>query len=229
MSQPEPETGFLAPALSPRAYGALLYQIAGLPLALAAFTWVMVGVPLSLGLSFIGIGLLLGLAYLLATRGLAVAQGRLVAWLVDVEGPTAPPIPETVGFWARLGALLKDPASWGAQAYLLLRMPLGILGFALVLTFLLLSLTALGVGLLPWHRAELLGDGSVFLSARTWSGTVDLGACPAAEWFVKHPGPTRLTSAALGFVGLLTTLHTALALTRAEAKAACALLRRRGA
>ncbi len=228
MSQPEPASGFLDPALSPRAYGALLYQIAGLPLAIAAFTWVMVGVPLSLGLSFIGLGLLLGLAYLLATRGLAVAQGRLVAWLVDMEGPTAPPLPEAVGFWARLGALLKDPASWGAQAYLLLRMPLGVLGFTLVLTFLVLSLTALGLGLLPWHRAQLLGDGSLILSARTWSGTVDLGACPAMAWLVKHPGPTRLTAAALGFLGFLGTLHAALALTRAEAKAACALLRRRG-
>lgn len=229
MSQPEPASGFLDPALSPRAYGALVYQIAGLPLAIAAFTWVMVGVPLSLGLSLIGIGLLLGLAYLLATRGLAVAQGRLVAWLVDVEGPTAPPMPEAEGFWARLGALLRDPASWGAQAYLLLRMPLAILGFGLVLTLLLLSFMGLGVGLLPWHRAELLGDGSVLLSARSWSGTVDVGACPAAEWLVKHPGPTRLTAAALGFVGFLTTLHLALALTRAEAKAACALLRRRSA
>jgi hypothetical protein len=229
MPLPEPETGFLDPALSPRAYGALLYQIAGLPLAIAAFTWVMVGVPLSLGLSFIGIGLLLGLVYLLATRGLAVAQGRLVAWLADVEGPTAPPLPEATGFWLRLGALLKDPASWGAQAYLLLRMPLGILGFTLVLTFLLLSCVTLGIGLLPWHHADLLGDGDVFLTARHWSGTLELGSSRLAMWFVKHPGPTRLTAGALGFVGLVMTLHTALALTRAEAKAACALLRRRSA
>ncbi|MBI4911388.1 MAG: sensor domain-containing protein [Acidobacteria bacterium] len=227
MSKLEPESGFFAPALSPRAYGALLYQIAGLPLAMAAFVWVIVGVPLSLGLSFIGIGLLLGLAYLLASRGLAVAQGRLAAWLVGVDGPTAPPLPEANGFWARLGALLKDPASWGAQAFLLLRMPLGVLGFAMVLTLLLLSVVALGVGLLPWQQAELLGDGSVFFGAPSWSGTVDLGSHSAVEWFVKHPGPIRVTAGALGFVGLLSTLHAAVALTRAEARAACALLRRR--
>ena len=57
MSQASPAVGFFDVALTPRAYGALAYQVAGLPLGIAAFIWVTTGLSLSLGLSCIGVGL----------------------------------------------------------------------------------------------------------------------------------------------------------------------------
>ncbi|HJW32860.1 MAG TPA: sensor domain-containing protein [Holophagaceae bacterium] len=222
-----PATGLLEIALSPRAYGALAYQILGLPLGIAAFTWVTVGLSLSLGLSVIGIGIVLGLAFLLASRAMAVGQGRLAAYLADRESPAAPPIPEAPGFWPRLGALLKDPASWGAQAYLLLRLPLGILGFTLLITLLSCSLSALGLGLFPWYRLESAGNGLVTFQSHHGAMTWDLDMEPLVQAFIRHPGPARLTAAAVGFLGFLGTLHVAVGLTRLEAHLAAALLRGR--
>ncbi len=224
MSPASPATGFLEIALSPRAYGALAYQIVGLPLGIAAFTWVTVGLSLSLGLSVIGIGFILGLAFLMTSRAMAVGQGRLVAYIADREAPAALPIPDAQGFWPRLGALLKDPASWGAQAYLLLRMPLGILGFTLLITLLSLSLSALLLGLFPWYRLESAGNGLVTFHSHHGAMTWDLEMEPLVQAFIRHPGPARLTAAALGFLGFLGTLHASLGLTRLEAHLAKALL-----
>ena len=229
MSPSSPETGFLDVALSPRAYGALAYQIAGLPLGIAAFTWVATGLSLSFGLSFIGIGLILGMAYLLASRAMAVGQGRLAAYISAEEGPAALPMPAAAGFWARLGALLKDPATWTAQVYLILRMPLGILGFTLLITLLSLSLSALFLGLFPWYHLESAGNGLVHLQSRHGSMTCDLGMDALVQAFIRHPGPARLTSAAVGFLGFLVTLHASLGLTRLEAALARVLLRGRSA
>ncbi|HJV21618.1 MAG TPA: sensor domain-containing protein [Holophagaceae bacterium] len=225
---PSPEKpGFLETALEPRAYGALAYQIAGLPLGIAAFTWVVTGLSLSFGLAFIGIGLLLGLAYLLGSRALAVGQGRLAAAIAGIEGPGALFLPAAQGFWTRLGVLLKDPASWGAQAYLLLRLPLGIFGFTVLVTLLACSVTALFLGLYPWYQAQSAGDGLLHLQSRMGSADWDLGSEVLVQAFVRHPAPARLTTAALGFLGFLGTLHAALGLTRLEALLARALLRGR--
>ncbi len=229
MSPAPPAAGFLEIALSPRAYGALAYQIVGLPLGIAAFTWVSVGLSLSLGLSVIGIGIVLGLAFLLASRAMAVGQGRLAAYIADREAPAALPIPEAQGFWLRLGELLKDPASWGAQAYLLLRLPLGILGFTLLITLLSLSLSALVLGLFPWHHLESAGNGLVTFQSHHGTMTWDLEMEPLVQAFIRHPGPARLTAAAVGFLGFLLTLHAARGLTRVEALLARALLRHRPA
>ncbi|HJV90624.1 MAG TPA: sensor domain-containing protein [Holophagaceae bacterium] len=223
------QPGFLEMALEPRAYAALAYQVAGLPLGIATFTWVTMGLSLSFGLAFIGIGLFLGLAYLMASRALAVGQGRLAAYLVDAEGPTALALPAVEGFWARLGALLKDPASWGAQAYLLLRLPLGIFGFTVLITLLAGSLATLFLGLYPWYEAHSGGAGMLHLRSRWGSVEWGLGSEVLVQAFLRHPASARLTAAALGFVGFLGTLHAALGLTRLEAFLARTLLRgRRG-
>ncbi len=227
MSPSNAEPGFLEVALAPRAYGALAYQIAGLPLGIATFAWVATGLSLSFGLAFIGIGLLLGLAYLLASRAMAVGQGRLAAYIAATEAPAALLVPPSEGFWARLGALLKDPASWGAQVYLLLRMPMGVLGFGLLISMLSLSIAALFLGLFPWYRVESYGDGLVHLQSRWGSMDWDLCFEPLVRGFIRHPGPARLTTAAVGFLGFLATLHVSLGLTRMEAAIARALLRRR--
>lgn len=225
-SETQPWPGLFEVALAPTAYAALLYQLLGLPLGLAAFIWVVLGLSLSLGLALLGIGLLLGLGYLLACRGLAVAEARLAARLVGQAGPTAPPLPPGTGFWGRLGALLLDPASWGAQAFLLLRMPLGVAAFSALLTLLVLSTTALAMGLLPWQGLEVGPDGLAHLRASAgWHATFEPAPLDLPEAFLRHPGAARLTVAALGLLGFLGTLHLALALTRLEAWLGRLLLR----
>ena len=223
----DPWPDFFEIALAPRAYGALLYQIAGLPLGIAAFTWVVTGLSLSLGLVVIGIGLVLGLAYLVSCRGLAVALGRLAAAIAGMPAPEALAMPEGPGFWSRLGALLSNPASWGAQASLLLRMPWGIAAFTLLVTLLSLSLAAVLAAILPWQQIQLGPDGLLHLSGHSWNLQGDLLFPPILEGLRNHPASTRLLSAAAGLFGFLATLHGALALTRAEAWLAWTLLRRR--
>lgn len=214
-------------ALMPQAYGALLYQVAGLPLGIAAFTWVATGVSLSIGLAILGIGLLLGFGYLLASRALVVAQSRLAASLSGLPAPSALAIPEGPGFWTRLWTLLSDPASWGAQAVLLFRMPWGIAAFTLLATLLGLSLLALLLAFLPWRELQVDPGGLVHLTGQPWDLQGDFLLPQLAGAFQQHPATARLFSGAAGVFGILTSLHLALAFTRAEAWLACILLKRR--
>lgn len=222
-----PWPGFWDIGLLPKAYGALLYQVMGLPLGIAAFTWVVTGFSLSLGLSVIGVGLVLGLGFVAASRALAVAQGSLVAFLSEVQAPAALVMPEGTGFWNRLGALLKDPASWGAQAYLLLRLPMGIAGFTVLVTLFSLSASSLVLGLLPWHQVTMGPDGITHFQTREWSLHWELGYEPVAALFLRHQALARFMSVAAGVFGFFSSLHVALALTRAEAWLASALLCRK--
>lgn len=224
-SDARPWPGLFEVALEPAAYGALAWQLLGLPLGILGFTWVATGLSLSLGLAIIGVGLFLGLAYLLACRGLAWADARVAAGLAGQKAPDAAPIPEGRGFWDRLGQLLKDPASWGAQAFLLLRLPLGIAAFTALITLLCFALSALVFGLAPWHRMELGPDGWAHLHAAHWHASVEPEVFAVPERWLRHPGAVRLTAAALGFGSLIGSLHLAVALTRLEAWLGRALLR----
>jgi len=82
------------------------------------------------------------------------ATARLDAWLADsLLGTTARPAVTSVGpdgFWNRAGNVLRDPAFWRQQAYLLTRLTLG---FGVAVAEWTLLAASLGVVTLPiWYR-----------------------------------------------------------------------------
>ncbi|NEA18774.1 sensor histidine kinase [Streptomyces halstedii] len=110
--------------------GEWAFAVVGLPLALLggvyAFAVLYAGTLLSLTV----LGLPFVVAGLLGARGLGTLHGRLVGRLLGeyVEVPGKPPLP--AGLIARGRVVLTDPVGWRALFYLVLRLPLGVLGFA---------------------------------------------------------------------------------------------------
>ncbi|MFF6777355.1 sensor histidine kinase [Streptomyces sp. NPDC012637] len=130
--------------------GEWVFAVVGLPLALVgggyALAVVYAGALLSLtvlGLPFVVLGLL-------GARGLGAPHRWLVGRLLGeaVEAPGA--LPRPTGVVARGRAVLTDPVAWRTLLYLVLRMPLGLLGFAAAVVLPLGTVWLLGYPL--WAR-----------------------------------------------------------------------------
>lgn len=196
----------------PKAYTSLLYLLLSLPAGIFAFTWVVTGLSLSLGLLVLVIGFPLLIFFLGSSRALGLAEGRLIEALLDVRMPRRPPIlPEGLRWTDRLGNLFKDGFTWTSLLYLLLHMPLGILYFTLMVTSFVLSMAFTAA---PFMRLFPFDGDVVVLCNQFGPGN------PPPLWLLLGLG-------FLGFLGLVGTLHLALALGRAQGWLARQLLVKR--
>ncbi|MGW5102087.1 sensor histidine kinase [Streptomyces sp. NPDC004100] len=109
--------------------GEWAFAVVGLPLALLggvyAFAVLYAGTLLSLTV----LGLPFVVAALLGARGLGALHRLLVGRLLGerVEAPAE--VPRPAGVFARGRVVLSDPVAWRSLLYLVLRLPLGVLGF----------------------------------------------------------------------------------------------------
>jgi signal transduction histidine kinase len=117
------------------------YAALGLLLAIPGFVFIVVAVPVGFGMSLSFAGMLLGLPLLvvslLGARRLGAVHRRLAGRLLGLQ-VAPPPLPRPrPGAFGRARAVLTDPAGWRACAYLLLKLPLSVLG-AIIMVYLLL-------------------------------------------------------------------------------------------
>ena len=122
------EGRFLRELFSRRARDGFLYALAGLPLALAGFVFTVATLGIGAYFSLTLIGLPLIGVSTLGARRFGVIHRRLARRLLAVRAPEPPPFrprPGLVG-WTR--AALMDAVGWRARAYLLLKLPVGVLG-----------------------------------------------------------------------------------------------------
>ncbi|WP_079165550.1 sensor histidine kinase [Streptomyces sp. NRRL S-31] len=110
--------------------GEWAFAVVGLPFALCGGVYALAVLYAGALLSLTVLGLPFVAAALLGARGAGAPHRWLVGRLLGehVEAPAAPPRP--AGAVARGRALLTDPVAWRTLLYLLLRLPLGVLGFA---------------------------------------------------------------------------------------------------
>jgi hypothetical protein len=195
----------LGVVVDPRAYGSLFYMFLALATGVVFFTWTVTGLSLSIGLLPLVIGVPFALLYLGSLRGLAYVEGRIVEGLLGERMPRWPALPERHGWWARMKGWLADPRTWTTLVYMILKLPLGVLSFA-VFTI-ILSLT-LGLALAP--LAQLV-TGLPLAHFGSWR--VDL------PWYVAFP--VFWLAAAFD---LLVGLHLARGLGRLQARFAKAML-----
>jgi len=197
----------------PKAYTSVLYLLLSLPAGIFAFTWVVTGLSLSLGLLVLVIGFPLLLFFLGSFRALGLAEGRLVEALLDVRMPRRPPLlPEGQRWTERLGNLFRDGYTWTSLLYLLLHFPLGILYFTAMVVSFSLSFAFMAFPLL---RIPGTLDGEL-----VWFGHSYGPANLPPMWFLLGVG-------VLGFLALLGSMHFALALGRAQGWLARQLLVKR--
>jgi signal transduction histidine kinase len=114
-----------------RAASELAYLTVALPLSIGGFLFVVVGTALGVVLAVTFIGLPLLAVTGLAARRLGGLDRWLVGVLLDEHVPPPRPLQRGPGVLGWLQATLRDPASWRARAYLLLKLPLAVVSFYL--------------------------------------------------------------------------------------------------
>ncbi|MGA5042031.1 sensor histidine kinase [Streptomyces capoamus] len=109
--------------------GEWLFAALGLPLALLGAGYALAVLYAGALLSLTVLGLPFVVVALLGTRGFGTLHRRLVGRLLDerVEAPARLYLP--AGLVARGRVVLTDPVAWRTLLYLVLRLPLGVLGF----------------------------------------------------------------------------------------------------
>jgi signal transduction histidine kinase len=111
-----------------RTYGYVLYAVLSLPLALAYLVLLGGSAVLGAALSIVGIGLFLLLGCLVAAWGFAILERALAMALLGVDiPPLILPSIETTSDWRRLRGHLSRPVTWKSLAFLVLKLPLGIM------------------------------------------------------------------------------------------------------
>jgi signal transduction histidine kinase len=117
--------------LDARTYSRILYLLIALPLGVAEFVFLTTAISFGFGTAITLIGIPALIASVYVWRWLAELERRLVGALLGTEIPS-PYRPDPAGgrWWQRLAFRLADPATWKDLAFLLLRLPLGILSFS---------------------------------------------------------------------------------------------------
>jgi uncharacterized membrane protein len=161
---------FFGVFLDPRTYTSLFLMLLGLPRGIIYFVLAVTGLSLSAGFSVLIIGVPFFLMFMAVCRVVSLAEGRLIEAMTGVRMPRRPVYQGTaLGFWARIGEMLKDPRTWTTIAYFILMLPMGILYFVIAVAGLSvsLSLTALPIigvlGLAGWFG---MGGVEVFSTAQ---------------------------------------------------------------
>lgn len=119
----------------PRAYTALLFMILAYITGLFFFIWTVVGLAMSLGFMVLIIGLPFFLLYLSSIRLFSLVEGRIVEVLLGERMPRRPVHPggKSQPLMERVKGVFTDPRTWSTILYMILKLPLGILDFALVI------------------------------------------------------------------------------------------------
>ncbi|MFD4716674.1 sensor histidine kinase [Streptomyces sp. NPDC058430] len=114
----------------------IAHLLSNLPIAVLGFVYVVTMLATGVGLAVTVIGLPVLAAGLLGARQLGKAErGRARALLgLRIEEPSPLPRRRDEGFFGRLWSGLKDPVGWRAVLYEFIRLPWGVLTFAITLT-----------------------------------------------------------------------------------------------
>jgi len=146
----------------PKAWGAMLYMLVSLLTGIVYFTWVTVGLSLSVSFAIFIFGLPVALFFLISVRGIALLEGRLVEALLGVRMPRRSLFASLDGKWLqRLKVLLLDKHTWMGMLYMVVQLLLGNIYFALLvgLISLSLSLFAIPVTQIVFHLPIFQLDG----------------------------------------------------------------------
>lgn len=123
-----------------RTYGSLGFLLLSLPLGIFGFVVVVTGLALGLGLIITLIGIPILCLTLLFVRGFAGLERRLASSMLQASLPRRPVRrAESRGvFWQRLRDLVGARQTWKELAYVLASLPLGVIGFALAVSLIVL-------------------------------------------------------------------------------------------
>jgi uncharacterized membrane protein len=210
---------FFGVAADPRTYGALFYMVLALATGIFYFTWAVVGVSLSAGLSVLIVGLPFIVLFFGSVRALSLVEGRIVEAMLGARMPRRPPYAVAGrSLMQRIGAMFTDARTWSTLLYMLLMLPLGIAYFTIAVVLVVVSLAFIGAPLVWALHAPWLSD--LYVDHQVM---VDFG------YGAHVPGwGDAIVLCAAGVLLLFATLHLVRALGRLHGHLARHLLVRGG-
>ncbi|MFN2282260.1 MAG: sensor domain-containing protein [Anaerolineales bacterium] len=206
--------GFFGVFADPRAWGGLVYMLISIITGTLYFSWAVTGLATSLGVMVLIIGIPVTIIFLLSFRGIAFLEGRLVESLLGERMPRRASFTDSSLPWKeRLKALLLGKATWLSWIYMILMLPLGVIYFSFMVTFLALGL---GLALTPVGTIVVLAMG------------IPLGVVQSGNyiWSLSDPGAVLLSLLFCGLGIFITTgcMHLARWVGKVHGKFAKALL-----
>lgn len=199
-------SGFLYVIADRQTYKNLLYLIVAFPLAVAYYVVLSVGFMLGIGLSILVVGLGILVATVIGLRYLAAFE----RWLANRLLVTVIVAPSDVGnanggVIRTVKAYLRAPSTWRGLGFILLKFPLGILTFILLVSFLGTALELLLVPLYP--------EGAFHVQILGWK---------VAQSF--ETDTQRIAAVPIGTILIFGSLHILNAFAKANATIAVSLL-----
>lgn len=195
--------GVLADA---QTYKNLLYLLLAFPLGVAYYVLLVLGFALGIGLSVLVVGLGILLVTVVGLRFIASFERRLANALLGTAIPRPEDVEEAGGSIVDTAkAYIQAPSTWKGLGFVVLKFPIGILSFVLLVTFLGTALELLLVPLFP---------GGVF--------NVQLAGWEVARSFEATAG--RVVAVPAGIVLGFVALHVLNVFAAANASVASSLL-----
>ena len=124
----------LRPLVTARGWSAVTHNLLGLALGTAYFTWLVTGLATGLGLAITLLGIPILTLVFATVRPLLAFERALANSMLRADIPASSLAPGGQGVWGRLKAYWQDGATWRGIGYLLLRFPIGLFTFVVVLT-----------------------------------------------------------------------------------------------
>ncbi len=135
---------FFGAPLRGQTYLNMLYLFLAFPLGLIYFIFLVTGLSLGVGLAIVWVGLLVLLGVFAIWYGmLAFERVMAIGLLREQIPPMAPPAAPESGIWQQFTAALRNPVTWKGLLYLVLKFPLGVLSFIVLVSFLSTGLSLL--------------------------------------------------------------------------------------
>ncbi|WP_062528694.1 sensor histidine kinase [Demequina rhizosphaerae] len=149
--------GYLAATWEARTWSAVLYLLLGLPVSIALFVYAVTGYALGIGLAVVWVGVIILVAVQASMRPLGswergMANGLLQA---EVRAPAPLRVPPHAGRVRRALAPFHDQSSWRTFAWIVVRIVLGPVGFALAVVAAVVPVSLLAA--VAWSVLHLVG------------------------------------------------------------------------
>lgn len=137
-------------------YRRLAYLLLGLPIGVFYFVFLVTALSVGVGLVIIWVGVFILLGAVIAWRAFGSFERGLASILLDtpIERPPSPFTPE-MSWGRRARALVTDSYTWRSFAWLLVRFPLGIFGFVLVVTLVSVTFALLFTPAVLWFPDDI--------------------------------------------------------------------------
>ncbi len=170
----------------------MLYLLIAFPLGLIYFIFIITGISLGLGLfiTWFGIPILLGVMYV--WLGFSYFERKLSSALLNIKIPYVYPKEiKAKTFWKKLKKRVVDSNTWKGFGYLMVKFPLGIFSFVVLVTLISVTLSLIS---------------TPFVYYLTDIGVLSMELCSGSTWCLLYNYPMAILASIVGIFMIFVSL-----------------------